>query len=424
MLRSTLCAAAAILAVSGLATGQVVIGHSGPAGAIVEFTTLPGAPCGQPVPTLFGCPTGPSSCTVPPPGPVVPGALLGDIADDPLTDTIYVTDGFTIGQYVGDTPCGLPPRCTPIKTFLPPTFMGPLTGMGADVSGAFTGGATLLWITDGVLIAGIIPPVGCGPAVLAVPPCPAPTITGAPLTDLSFDPVTLTLYGVEAGGFLLAYAAPGCGFAAPPVAVGGCGPMGALTGLAFDTNTPNVITGTGPAAYVTDGFMVAYIDVLTGGPAAPTFYTPVPCTPVPASAPFLTGLAMAQRGINYGASRAGSSLTSFGQSSSPGPTFGLEVSGAPAVGTSFLILNFSFPGPGYFCPALPGVGTKIWVDPTPPGMVIALPALGPGCTPLSLPIPAGAPPGLNAFAQFVFVGPGGPPALDATAGLAFTLGTP
>ncbi|MCB9896452.1 MAG: hypothetical protein H6825_00485 [Planctomycetes bacterium] len=420
MSRILVRAACALLALSFTPVGaQLVLGLDGPPGLITEFSTTPGAPCGQPNPYLTACPYGPSSCLAPPPGPVPFGTILGDIADDPLTDTVYVTDGFSIGQYVGDSACGFPPPCGPLVTFLPPTVLGPLTGMCGDATGTFAPGF-VLWITDGTLVCAIAPPAGCGAATIVSPPCFASTITGSPLTDLSLDPASYTLWGVESGGFAMAYTPGTCALGAF-VFVTGCSVTPALTGIAFDTNTPHFAGGP-PCAYVTDGMTVDYVDLLSGFPAPPTFYTPVPCMPAPAT--YLCGLAMVQRGITWAGPRSTATLTTFGQSCSPGPTFGLEVSGAPSVGTAWLILNFSFPGPGYFCPGIPGVGTKIYVDPTFPGSVTPLPALGPGCTMLPLPIPSGAPAGLNVFAQFVFLGTSGPPALDATGGLAFTLGPP
>lgn len=412
--------AALLLGAGGLVHGQVVIGHDALGGSIVEFSTTPGGPCGAPVPSLTSCGGGLPPCPIPAPGPVPAGSLLGDVADDPLRDVLWMTDGFIIGEYTGDGPCGVG-SCTITQTFPAPPGFGPILGMGADVSGTFTGGAPLLWITDGASLAAIIPPSGCATPTFFFPPCPAPTASGGPITDMSYDPSTGTLHAVEAGGFLLSFAAPTCTWSAAPIALTACGLGPGLTGIAFDTNTP-VFSGGPPAGYVTDGTTVAYVDLATGLPAPPTFYSPVACTPAPV--PFLSGLAMAQRGVQYGTSRFGASLTTFGQSSSPGPTFGLELTGAPAGDAAWLLLNFSFPGPGYFCPGVPGVGTTIWVDPTPPGSATNLGPLPSSCVPIPLPIPSGAPTGLNVFAQFVFLPSSGPPASDATSGLCFTLGAP
>ncbi|MCB9896532.1 MAG: hypothetical protein H6825_00885 [Planctomycetes bacterium] len=414
-------AAGLLLGAAPFVPAQTLLGSDGVGVLTWDFTSAPGGPCGAPTPIVTPCPHGVSVCPgVPPLGIAQPGTFWGDIADDPITDTIYVTDGRSIGAFAGDTPCGAA-ACAPYTTFLLPfAAMGPLTGMGCDASGLFTGGAPLLWITDGVFIAGIVPPPpgACAPVGVIFPPCPIP-VAGTFATDVSYDPAGGLLWMSFAAGFVQGFAVPGCGLATPPIPVGAC-PLGALTGLAIDTSTPNFASPV-TAAYVTDGATVAYIDLATGAPAPATFYTPVTCNPTPA---FLDGLALSQHGVHYGKSRLNARLDTFGQSSSPGPTFGLEVTGAPSIGTSFLILNFNFPGPGFLCPPLPGVGTKIWVDPTPPGAVISLPAFGPACTPIPLPIPAGTPVGLEIFAQMVFVGPGGPPALDATNGVAATIALP
>lgn len=413
-------AAALLLGATSSASGQTLLGSDGFGVLTWDFTAAPGGPCGAPNPMIGVCPHGAALCGIAPIGPVPPGSFWGDIADDPLTDTVYVTDGRVIGSFAGDPPCGAG-LCAAYNTFIPPfAAMGPLTGMGCDASGAFTGGPPLLWITDGVMVAGIIPPPApaCGPVTVVFPPCPIPG-AGVIATDISWDPANGLLWMSFAAGFVQAFAVPGCAPATGPIAVGAC-PMGPLEGIAVDPATPN-FTGATLSGYVTDGFTVAHIDLFTGAPAAPTFYSPITCNPTPAP---INGLALSQHGVTYGASRVSATLDTFGQSSTPGPTFGLEVTGAPSTGTAFLILNFNFPGPGFLCPPLPGVGTKIWVDPSAPGIVIALPPFGPACSPIPLPIPAATPPGLELFAQMVFIGTTGPPAIDATNGIAATVALP
>ncbi|MCB9896533.1 MAG: hypothetical protein H6825_00890 [Planctomycetes bacterium] len=422
----TLCislAAGLLLGAAPFANAQRLLGSDSVGALNWTFTSAPGGPCGAPVPTAFPCPNAALVCPgVPPLGTTSAGSLLGDIADDPLTDTVYTTDGLVITSFTGDTACS-GGACFPINSFFAPTFggvMGPLTGMGCDASGGFTGGPPLLWVTDGKMIAAFVPPPAgaCGPIVPVFPPCLLASAAIGPATDVSWDPGGV-LWVSFAPGFIQAYVPGGCAPASPVIPVGAC-PLGPLVGIAVDTSTPNFFSPV-TAGYVTDGVTVAYVDLFTGAPAPPTFYTPLTCNPTPA---LLNGLALAQHGVQYGAPRVGAKLDTFGQASTPGPTFGLEVTGAPSIGTAFLIVNFNFPGPGFFCPPVPGVGTKIWVDPTAPGTVIALPALGPGCVPIPLAIPPAVPAGLEIFAQMVFVGPGGPPALDATNGVEAAIGLP
>jgi hypothetical protein len=200
--------------------------------------------------------------------------------------------------------------------------------------------------------------------------------------------------------------------------VAACGIAGPFTGLAYDISTPNPNPQNNSAWVSNAAGEIAYVETYTGLPGAGTFAGPVPCTTQPEP---LAGLAVAYRGVNYGTSRDIATLETFGQSTSPSTTFGIDVIDAPATGTSFLIINYSWPGPGFLCPPATGVGTTIWVDPTPPGLLIALPPLGPGCTSIPLPLPSGVLLGTNIFMQLVFMD-GGAPALDATPGLATTIG--
>jgi hypothetical protein len=402
---------------------QRLLGVSGGAPLIFDFTAVAGAPCGQPLPFVFPTPFPmPPVCAGPVPGPIAAGALLGDIADNPLTDTVFVTDGFAIGEYSGDTACFVPPPGMLINNFpAPPMPGGALTGMGMDPTGAVTGGFPTLWVTDGFFLAGVMPsaPGTCIPPIFLFPPCPIPTPIGAPFTDVSWDPSTLTIWACDAAGFVhnIMPVAAGCVAVAAPFPAFTCALAGPLTGIAYDTNTPGVLAPA-PALFVTDGFTVQYL-TLGGGPAPAAFYAPIPCSPTPAP---LAGLALSQRSVSYGAPRIVATLDSFGQASSPGPTFGIEISGTPPGSSVFLVAAINVPGPGFACPPLGAVGTTLWVSP-PLLVILALGALPPGCVAIPLPIPAGAPTGVQVFMQAIMMA-GGPPAADATNGLAFTLGPP
>lgn len=423
MSRTLLLTAALVAAAAPLSDAQTLLGVDGTAAVAWEFSSAPGGPCGAPNPNITATPYAGSVCTtVNPMGFVQPGSLWGDIADNPLTNTYFVTDGFVVHEFNRRGPCGVPAQGSLVNSMNGAGITGaPILGMGMDPTGLSTGGIPALWFTDGAFVWAMAPsaPGSCAPLALVVPPCGVPTVGAAPLTDITVDSMTGRLMACDAAGFIHHFG-PGCAIVMPPVFVGGCS-GGALTGIAFDTSTVSAVTGAPPAAYVTDGFSVDYIDPFTGAPAAPTFYTPVNCFPTPG---FLSGLALTQGGVEYGFSRANSRLTTFGQSSSPGPTFGLQIDFAPPGTNGFLILNFNFPGPGFFCPPLPGVGTNIWVDPTAPGTVIPLGPMGPGCLPIALPIPPAVPTGLQLFAQAVFIPTGGPPAADATNGIEASISAP
>jgi hypothetical protein len=418
MSRKTLLAAS-LLALSPLSDAQTLLAIDGFVGSMWEFTAAPAGACVAPNPmvesTPFGVPV--AGCANPFPG--VPAFDLGGIANDPLTDTYFVSDGFVIQEYAFEGPCDLPPVGTPLSNYPSPLPNGlPILGIARDATGVTTGGVPAIWCTDGLWIWALDTTLTCGigPPPYVVAPCFVPSTTGESMLDLTVDTDTGTLWSCDRTGVIQQFA-PDCSAVLTTTATGFLG----LNGLAFDTATPNVVTGDGPAMFVTDGIMVEYIDPYTGLPAPSTLYAPVPLSPTPI--PLFHGLALAQHDVSFGTSRADAVLTSTGQSSTPGPTFALQVEDAPA-DSAWLILNFSFPGPGLFCPGgAPGAGTTIWVDPTPPGAVIPLGVLTP-CASIPLPIPALAPIGVQAYAQIVFLPGGSPPASDATNGLAVTVGAP
>lgn len=417
----TLLAAAALAALVADASAQTLYGTDGSARLLWEIPSSPGGPCGAPNPPPTACSDVTAMCGAVIPFPVPAGALEGDVAVNSLTDRVYVTDGFNIVEYNGDDACGAPPPCTPLNAFRIPTSlvaagMGPLTGMGMDETGTWSGGSATLYITDGKMLAGILPPTTpCGPSTLAFGPCVVPNPNGVPFTDLTWDPLSSSLWACDVAGFV--HQIQNCVVVYSFNATGSCGLSPFLTGVAFDLGSGRILSPGGPALYVTDGNQIAYVD-LTGAPATPTFYSPTPCTPAPA---FLHGLAFASHGISYGFPRASARCGTFGQASAPGPTFGLEYSGVPQGLLTVLFINTSFPGPGYFCPPVPGVGTNFWVDPT--GFLFVLGPSAPACTQLPLPIPATAPTGVNVFFQFLFVNSSFV-AVDATQGCAFTITAP
>lgn len=406
------------------APAQTLLGLDGSTLTAFEFSPAQGGVCPQPIPLLAACSYVNPTCGVPSPGPVPPGSFLGDIADDPVTDTFFLTDGLIIEQYTLDAPCVGPMACAPIQSFGAPSSMGPLTGMGyANTGGLIAAlGSPLLWITDGRDIAGIIPgPPGSCTYTIAYGPCTIVLPNPGIMTDLTWDPDSGSLWASDSLGFVHNIDVLTCSWVSQ-LAVTQCGLGPGLTGIAFDGATPAgfPLPATLPALYVTDGAMVARIDI-SGSVAVPTFNNPVACTPTPGQ---LDGLALTQHGNTYGTNRVQARLRPFGQATTPSANFGVEVQFAPAGANAWFVLGFSWPGQGYFCPPITGAQTSVWVNPAPPGSVTNIGPLPGPCFALPLPIPAGVPPGLEAFVQIVFIPPGGPPAVDATNAVAVTVMLP
>ena len=404
---------------------QTLLGVDGIGVTAWEFSASAAGACPAPLPTLASCPyTASPACGIPPPGPIPPGSLLGDIADDPLSDTFFLTDGFLIEQYTLDTPCVGPMTCGPVQSFPAPSSLGPITGMGFDHTGGVVtpAGSPALWITDGRLLMAIAPSTAAGCTYTIVyGPCFPVLPPNNLMTDVTWDPNTGHIWACDSTGLIHEIDVFTCTLISSFSAVG-CGLGTPLTGIAYDGGTPPTppLTVAPPALYVTDGLVVARMTT-SGGPASPTFASPSACTPTPA---FLSGLALTQHGVTYGTNRVIARLRPYGQSTTPSSNFGVEVLNAPAGANAWFVLGFNFPGLGHFCPSVTGASTKIWVDPTFPGSVSNIGPLPGGCFALPLPIPAGAPLGLEAFVQIVYIAPGGPPAVDATNAIAATVMLP
>jgi hypothetical protein len=295
--------------------------------------------------------------------------------------------------------------------------------MEMDPRGALFNARTL-WITDGKEIAAIEPPAvgSCLPPNILMQPFIVPGIAG-PLTDVSWDPVSQSIWPCDNQGNVhnIDVVSGGCNivFTMQPSV---CSLMTALTGIAYDTATP-AFTGSGPALYVTDGNMIAYVDAFSGGPATPTFYAPQTCTPTPFK---LTGLAHSQHGIEYGAPLVSSRLGSYGQSSSPNiGGYGYEIHNNVGTAATYLLLNFNVFGTGYQCPPINGT---LLVNPT-NWWVISLGTLPVGCTPINFNIPPGIVSGLEVYGlevygQAVLKVLNGPVIVDWTNGHAVTISLP
>lgn len=431
-IRFALISAAALFVLCGIvpmAFGQTLYGIEGGNAQLWEFTTAAGGPCNAPNSIANACNYIVPICpNVPPPGPIIPppNDIHGDVAVNSQTNSVFLTDGFIIQEYVADTPCGVPAPCTPINAFfVPPGLgMGPINGMGMDEWGVRTGGVPTLYITDGLLIAGVspTPPGSCISPPVVMPPSPLVPPIPALLTDVTWDPQTGTLWACDTAGMIHNIAiGPGVCPVLTSFPATNCNLVPPLQGIAFDLGSGGPFSPGIPALYVTDGFVVEYLDV-TGAPAAPTFYSPVTCSATPAP---LHGLAYASNGVGYGFPQVNARCGTFGQSSTPGPSFGIEYSGAPAGALTVLIMNTSVTPapPPFFCPPILGAGANIWVNPAPPAFVFVVGGALPGCVPVPLAIPPGVPTGINVFFQWVFLNPGAI-AVDATEGCEFTITLP
>ena len=380
-----------------------------PTSRIVEHTGPPGGPCAYPNgPILasfnsnqpFPCPT--VGFIAPP-----PAALLGDVAHDHAKDLLWATDGTTITAY---TAAGVATISMPLP---PIPFLGPLTGLGYDSQ------AGLLWMTDGAFALAVLPPPppGCVPPPIVVPPFPLP-INGF-ATDIEWDPSSNTLFVCDTLGFVtnvMVGGAPGPWGTFP--VVGMCGPpvLPPLTGLAVDTTTPSFF-GMPLTLVVTDGFSINRVFV-PGGMGAPTFYTPVPCYPVPTGLP-VNGLAFALHGITFGKGCSTTGvvpprMASTGNSSTPG-AMTLQLTGGPANGSAWLCVDLLAQ-----CPPFVFKGCPLYVFPTWLFGPFPIPATGSITLPVVLP-PA-LPTSQGVFLQWVCK-----PLLGGwsfSEGLALTIGLP
>ncbi len=425
-LLDTLYSAAALAALTTASVeAQTLYTLDGGAGIVDEITGPPAGFCGYPTGPLVGgfpyalgfvCAAG----TPPTPAPIFPPApfgIAGGMTTNPITDTVFVTDGFVITEYTSGG--------GPIAGWPAATLAGPITGM------AFDGAAGMLFITDGAFCAGLFPPAGgCAAPIVAIPPWPA-LPAGSPLiTGLAWDPGGF-LWAVDVGGVVSMIPVGGPGGPAFPVvpdpvcgALGGFGPM---QGIALDTASLPGLGGGPPALYVTDGAIIVYL-VPGGGPAAPTFYTTANCLPVPGGP--ISGLAYTSHGIVYGKGTDPTGIlpptaATKGQFTSPSGPVAIDLAGADPTpgGMTVLTLSLGFPfGAGAACPPIPGLGGNL-IQVAPPFAF----TLGPFPIPPSgaVTLPGAIPPGfagIQIMGQwFVGKGSGG---IQTSNGVEFTIGIP
>jgi len=386
---ATVCLA---IGLAGASRAQTVYAFD-PTLTVTELSGPPGPPCGYPTgPVNFLFPTGAGLC----PGPGAFGAPMGDIASNPVTDTLYVTDGATIFAY---SRFGVP-----LGIAAPP--IGGLTGLGMGVGG-------LLWITNGVMY-GAVPTaaIGCPGVALffAIGPFPVPIgpIFAGPITDIDFESTTGSLIACDGAGTVGSFMpgpAPVVGpygfFPMPPPCALGAG----LTGIAFDKALPG--TGT---FYVTNGVMLRR-SLPFGAPPPPTFYAPIFCTPIPAGAP-VCGLAYAGRMITYGAGADSAALPvpvigSIGQSLIGNPAFAVTLAGSIPGSHALLRTAFAAACPASLVRGVPFyLGGRPFLGASGPHFLMSDTTVGAGGgAVVPSPIPATLPPGTRFFAQWLVLTP-------------------
>lgn len=420
LLRGTVVATAACVATLGLTPSveaQNLMGYDGGGATVFEFNGPPVGPCAYPTgPVVGGFPTFvPFACPTVGPTAPAPGGVLGGMANDSLTDTTFVTDGFVVTAYAAG---GVPIDSFPV----PPMFGGGLTAL------AFDPAAGILFMTDGAICAGFAPPGACAFPPIAVPPFP---IGVGLTTGLTWHAPSGTLFGVDAGGAVFTQppgGLPGLVWpAVPDLTCGVLGFAGPLQSIAFDRSTPGAINP--DSFYLTDGFAVVYANI-GGAPALPTFYTPAPCFPVPG--PPINGMVSTTRPVNFGVGTDPTGLVpptfvQAGQFTTPsGPLF-LGIAGAdPTPGTVAGLMWNIGPVPfggAQLCPPVLALGGN--------GFLLGPPFFGPigGGIPLAggaggIPaaIPGGLPIGFEVNFQWIVAkGSGG---FQMSDGMSFTISLP
>lgn len=405
-----------ILALAAAAPAQTLYTVDSTTGVVNEITGPPGA---------FGYPNGPlvSSFMMNPahpcpvPGPFVPTAE-GGIANDPIFDHLFVSDGSVVAEY------SIPGF--PVNGWLSTTPIGgPITGLAFDPAGR------VLYVSSNAIIAGITPsaPATCTSGTVVVSPWLAGV--GQPIAGLTWDPVTASLWAIDIAGDVWSIPVGGAASfawsAIPDPVCGALGAAGPPTSISYDTTTPNA-TSPLPAFYITDGAVIVHT-LLGGAPAGPSFASTSPCiTPVAGT---VAGVASSSHAVTFGAGSDPAGL--------PAPTmlaFGQFVSGSTKGGSVEIILvgadqTLSIAGLFYTLGppfgSLPGApvsglgGNSILLPITQPllGPIGPIPVLG-GGTAFATTIPPGIPAGTQVFLQwFVLKGSGG---FQVSDGLAFAIG--
>lgn len=392
-------------------TAGNVDGFTDPAGAC----NYPGGPQLSQANYVSGAPPGCAAPAGPVPGPP---ALVGDIAVNLIDDTFWITDGFSVTEY--DSPA------TAFNGFdaSPGIYLNnPITGLG------FNSAINTLWMTDGVRAIEVIPPSeGTCPsfATTVTPPFDLPVTPPNQATDISWDPITSSLFVCDDAGFVHNVLPGGAAGPFPtfqPATSAPCALGGSLQGLVVD-RAANV-AGT---MWVTDGSTIYYVSAATGGPANPTFYAPNACS-FGTGFGTMMGLAANYTAIGFGSPSGGQNpfpfpfngfpaIGSSGHSIVPNPGFELAVAGA-RVGE----LGALYIGVESICPGIPIDNGELLINLGTSFFIASFVADENGLATVPLPLPPGLKTGVTLMAQMIlleldfatpFFG------ISTTRGLAFT----
>lgn len=395
----------AALGVAANANAQSLWGVHGASGQVVQVAgpSLEGVPgpsgpvtAALPIDAPFLCPT---------PTAWMPDVPVGDVAVDRATDTLWVTDGNTIGHY---TKAGA----------VLGAFDNPLTHMLRGLGWGLVDGQPVLWITDGYSVGGVQLPTfkACTATPLFTFP-PRPVTSPGDPADVDFDPATVTLFFANLDGTITNETLDGAlgpyGTFEPPPYCGTDTPAG-FTGIAVDTSVAGVL-------YLTNGLQVLRIQMGGGFDSfAPgTFYSPMSFFDWPGEVP-IAGLAFDASPVLFaepcGLARVTPEPGWVGQATSPNPNFALTLTNAEPGALAWLMIGADAVNP--------------YVEGTPFALSVWPPvaALGPfpvdadGVVVIGAPLPerlGGV--GYTALAQWVVAGRDG---AFVSAGLAMTFSMP
>ncbi|MFT7616763.1 MAG: hypothetical protein ACI97A_000392 [Planctomycetota bacterium] len=355
----TILALALTLALSANLSAQVVyVLDSGlPGGAGEVYLPSPAYPTGGTGP-FGGIPLQLSGLLAPTP--------FGGMTIDQTTGSVYATDGAVIT--VDANPLYLPFGALP--PFFPPAPAPPLL-FGTPINGiAIDSIAGILWMTDGFSIGGFAP----GPPYLPVAPVvPLAFFLPGPLTGLSWDTSTGTLWGCEAGGGIYNFTVAGVGVGPQPVAVVPIPGPFPLSGLAVNGTNGAGSIGAPFCSFQLPGYHIC----VTDGPAiydalAPA--APILANPIFSGAP-VRGLAFSNdfQILKGGVGCPSTGTFPFGgwaKATHTGPAGANAISmvgGPPATLTLLLYDTCPILG-GLFVPAS---GETLWVNPLSPTFAFA-----------------------------------------------------
>jgi hypothetical protein len=408
-----------LLCFAAAAPAQTLYTVDATTGVVDEITGPPGA---------FGYPNGPlvSSFVMNPaypcpvPGPFTPAAR-GGIANDPILDHVFVTDGSVVAEY------SMPGY--PVNGWLSTAPIGgPITGL------AFDPASGVLYVAGSALIAGIAPsaPGSCAPGAVVEPPW-MPGV-GQPISGLTWDPVTASLWAIDVAGDVWSIPVGGAAtFAWSAIPDPVCGMLGAAgppTSISYDATTPNAATPL-PAFFISDGAVIVHTQ-LGGAPAASSFAMTTPCLTPVAGTGMLGGVVSTGHGVRFGTGSDPAGLAPPEML-----VVGQFVSGAAKGGSVSIYMVGADQTPS-FAALFAAIGPPIGPAPGAPltglgGNTILLPLANPLLDPIgplpvlgggigaSAALPPGVPAGTQVFLQwFVLKGSGGYQASD---GLAFTVGS-